>query len=92
MTNLLTPILDRTAETSSIPARTGDVRDVVEVVEATIPMQVVVAGGAENAELLADELDRQDEVRLAFVVSLGLLALFVVTFVSYLVLDAAHLA
>jgi hypothetical protein len=62
------------------------------VIDTWIPVHPVHAEVQEIDAVADGETERAADVQIVFVVSLSLLALFIVTFVSYLVLDAAHLA
>ncbi len=91
MANHATGVLDRSAEVLPAPAPTETERDPSAVIDARIPVQPAHVEVQEIYVLATDETERAVEQWSVLVVSLSLLVLFVVTFLGYLVLDAAQL-
>jgi hypothetical protein len=91
MTNPATSVLDRSAEVLSVPAHPEAARDPTKVIDTWIPAQPAHVEVQEIDVIAADENERAADVRIIFFVFLSLLALFVVIFVGYLVLDASLL-
>lgn len=91
MTHQATNVLDRGTEAPPAQAPTETARGPTGVIDTRIPGELAQIGIQEIDAFATDEIERAADIRAVFIVSLTLLALFVVIFVSYLVLDAAHL-
>jgi hypothetical protein len=91
MNDAAASVRDRGADVLALPAHGENARGLIELIDTGIPVQPAHVEVQEIDVVAAEETEEAAEVRIAFFVSLGLLALFVVIFVGYLVLDAAHL-
>jgi hypothetical protein len=91
MNDAAASVRDRGADVPALPAYGEKARGLIELIDTGIPVQPAHVEVREIDVVGAEETEQAAEVRIVFFVSLGLLVLFVVTFVGYLVLDAAHL-
>jgi hypothetical protein len=91
MNDAATSVRGRGADVLALPAHVETARGLIELIDTGIPAQPAPVEVQEIDVVAAEETKQAAEVRIVFFVSLGLLALFVVTFVGYLVLDAAYL-
>jgi hypothetical protein len=91
MTGSRTSVLDRIVDVPSVPEHGAIGRDFTEPIDLGMPGLPDRIQVQEMPRIGAEDADREGEAVQVLFVSLTLLALFVVIFVGYVVLDVAQL-